>query len=169
MHSNAAESPPKTRHLLGWGRIGFVVGTRFGHVSIKFLSASSPTGVKAFSPLCALRSPFFGDFERYRDFAPTDANAASFGVYTIVLKTDRLLIMSRVKLLAIVCIFGVIGGAIFVVVSVLSTREQARKVLDELKQLSVSSTPNDTFDKFQWKFGRSKFKHSNQCSFHTCT
>jgi hypothetical protein len=81
----------------------------------------------------------------------------------------RLVVMTKFKLLAILCTLIAVGGAIFVVVSVLSTRQQARMVLGELRQLNVSSRPNDTFDSFQWEFGRGKFKHSDQCTFHFCT
>jgi hypothetical protein len=77
--------------------------------------------------------------------------------------------MTKLKLLAILCIAITMSGAIFVVVSILDTRRQATMVLDEMRQLSVSPRPNDTFDSFQWKFGQAKFKHSDHCTFHFCT
>jgi hypothetical protein len=42
-------------------------------------------------------------------------------------------------------------------------------VINELKDLSVSPSPNETFNSFQWKFGPSNFKHSHACTFHFCT
>jgi hypothetical protein len=59
--------------------------------------------------------------------------------------------------------------ATFVVGATMRTRRQAKMLINELKDLSVSPSPNDTFDSFQWKFGHSNFKHSDACTFHFCT
>lgn len=42
-------------------------------------------------------------------------------------------------------------------------------VLDALEALGVSTNPNNTFDSFQWRYGRGRFKYGNGCTMHFCT
>lgn len=64
---------------------------------------------------------------------------------------------------------AIMAGAIFVLVSEMKTSRDAKMLMDELRELSVSSSPNNTFDSFQWRYGRGRFKYSEGCTFHYCT
>ena len=77
--------------------------------------------------------------------------------------------MIKPKALALLCALPVVVVTVLVIGSMLRTRRDAKAVIDELKALSVSSRPNDTFDRFQWRYGRSRFKYSERCTFHFCT
>src|SRR4029077_4693459 len=73
------------------------------------------------------------------------------------------------KTLVVVCALLIVAASVFVLGSVTRTRREARMLIEELKELSVSSRPNDTFDSFQWRYGHNRFKHSEACTFHFCT
>jgi hypothetical protein len=77
--------------------------------------------------------------------------------------------MSKSRMFAVLCALLVVAVAIFVLGSVMRTQRDAMMLIAELKDLSVSSRPNDTFDSFQRKYGRSKFKYSDPCVMHFCT
>ena len=62
--------------------------------------------------------------------------------------------MTRTRTLALVGALLAVAGTIFVLDSVVKTRREAQMVLDELRDLSVSSRPNDTFDSYPWEYGR---------------
>ena len=57
----------------------------------------------------------------------------------------------------------------FVIRSVIRTRQDAKMVLDALEALGVSTNPNNSFDSFQWRYGRGRFKYGNGCTMHFCT
>jgi hypothetical protein len=77
--------------------------------------------------------------------------------------------MSKLKAIAVVCAILIAAASAFVAVSVMKTRQQAKMLISVLRDLAVSRSPNDTFDSFQWKYGRARFKHSDACSMHFCT
>jgi hypothetical protein len=77
--------------------------------------------------------------------------------------------MSKPRMVAVLCALLIGAMLIFVLGSVMRTRREARMLIDALRDLSVSSSPNDRFDSFQWKYGRSKFKYSDPCVMHFCT
>jgi hypothetical protein len=77
--------------------------------------------------------------------------------------------MGKLKTTAILCALLIIAIAALVGFFAMRTRREAKMLINELKDLSVSPSPNDTFDSFQWKYGRSNFKHSDACTFHFCT
>ena len=57
----------------------------------------------------------------------------------------------------------------FVIRSAIRTRQDAKMVLDALEALGVSTNPNNSFDSFQWRYGRGRFKYGNGCTMHFCT
>lgn len=77
--------------------------------------------------------------------------------------------MEKLRAPAIFCALIFFAITAFVGVSVMRTRQQARMLVSELKELSVSPRPNDTFDSFQWRYGRGNFKQSDLCTMHFCT
>jgi hypothetical protein len=78
-------------------------------------------------------------------------------------------VMSKSKTLVVIGALLIVAASVFVLGSVMRTRREAMMVIEELKELSLSSRPNDAFDAFQWKYGPSRFKHSEACTFHFCT
>jgi hypothetical protein len=76
--------------------------------------------------------------------------------------------MKKLKTFSAVCALLVAGVFVFVIGSVVKTRRDAKVLIGELSELSVSKSPNDTFDAFWWKYGRS-WKNSDECTMHFCT
>jgi hypothetical protein len=73
-----------------------------------------------------------------------------------------------VRKIVAMCLILLVGACLFICVSATKTRRDAKTILEVIRELSVSKSPNDTFDSFRWKY-RGKLKDSNVCSMHFCT